>query len=325
MPDSADLPVKLKVSDLTKYFPVKQGLLQRTSAYIKAVDGVDFSIKAGQTLGLVGESGCGKSTIARLLLRLHIPDSGAIEFEGKDMADLSKDEMKKIRREIQIVFQDPYGSLNPRMTIGETIEDGLRILGLTAAERKLKIIQLLDLVGLFPYMAGRYPHQFSGGQRQRVGIARALSVNPSLLLLDEPIAALDVSIQAQIINLFSDLQSQMRLSYLFISHNLNVVGHVSHMVAVMYLGKIMEYAKTEVIFDNPMHPYTKALLSASPGPDPKYEAKYYLKGDVPSPVDPPSGCRFQLRCPLVELDCCREDIPMVRISSDHIVRCWKIP
>jgi len=324
MPDSADLPVKLKVSGLTKYFPVKQGLLQRTTAHIKAVDGIDFSIKAGQTLGLVGESGCGKSTIARLLLRLYIPDSGVIEFEGKDMADLSKNEMKEIRREIQIVFQDPYGSLNPRMTIGETIEEGLRILGLTAVERKIKTVQLLDLVGLSPYMAGRYPHQFSGGQRQRVGIARALSVNPSLLLLDEPISALDVSIQAQIINLFSDLQNQMGLSYLFISHDLNVVGHVSHMVAVMYLGKIMEYAKTETIFDNPMHPYTKALLSASPEPDPKHKAKCYLKGDVPSPINPPSGCRFQLRCPLVEPDCCKEEIPIAQISSDHMVRCRKI-
>ena len=322
MPDSA-VPDKLKVAGLTKYFPVKQGLLQRTTAYVKAVDGIDFSIKAGQTLGLVGESGCGKSTVARLILRLHIPNSGAIEFEGKNMADLSKNEMKGIRREIQIVFQDPYSSLNPRMTIGETIEEGLRILGLTAAEKKQKMIQLLDLVGLSPYMAGRYPHQFSGGQRQRVGIARALSVNPSLLLLDEPIAALDVSIQAQIINLFSDLQSQMGLSYLFISHDLNVVGHVSHMVAVMYLGKIMEYAKTEVIFDSPMHPYTKALLSASPEPNPKYKAAQYLKGDVPSPIDPPSGCRFQLRCPSVEPDCCGEDIPMMRISSDHMVRCWK--
>ena len=324
MSNSADLPEKLKVSGLTKYFPVQQGFLQRTTAYIKAVDGIDFSIKAGQTLGLVGESGCGKSTVARLLLRLHIPDSGSIEFEGENIAELSKNQMRGIRRKIQIVFQDPYGSLNPRMTIGETIEEGLLILGLTAAERKIKVAQLLDLVGLSPYMTGRYPHQFSGGQRQRVGIARALSVNPSLLLLDEPIAALDVSIQAQIINLFSDLQKQIGLSYLFISHDLNVVGHISHMVAVMYLGKIMEYAKTDVIFDNPMHPYTKALISSSPKPNPRYKIIHTLEGDVPSPINPLSGCRFQLRCPLVEPDCCKQDIPMTLVSSGHMVRCCKI-
>lgn len=314
----------LKVRGLKKYFPVRRGFLQRTKAWVKAVDGVDFEITKGQTLGLVGESGCGKSTVARLALRLLDPDSGYILYEGIDITRLSEKDMKPIRRQMQIVFQDPFGSLNPRMTIGQTVEEGLRVAGIRdRAERKERVSALLQMAGLSPEVADRYPHEFSGGQRQRVGIARALSVQPSLVLCDEPVSALDVSIQAQILNLLKELQEKLELTYLFISHDLNVVGYMSDWVAVMYLGHIMEYAPAEELFVRPLHPYTKALFDAAPKPGQQVELKP-LSGDVPSPIDPPPGCKFQGRCPLVEARCGREEIDLVEIDTNHFVRCWKV-
>ena len=314
----------LEVRGLKKYFPVRRGFLQRTKAWVKAVDGVDFEITKGQTLGLVGESGCGKSTVARLALRLLDPDSGYILYEGIDITRLSEKDMKPIRRQMQIVFQDPFGSLNPRMTIGQTVEEGLRVAGIRdRAERKERVSALLQMAGLSPEVADRYPHEFSGGQRQRVGIARALSVQPSLVLCDEPVSALDVSIQAQILNLLKELQEKLELTYLFISHDLNVVGYMSDWVAVMYLGHIMEYAPAEELFVRPLHPYTKALFDAAPRPGQQVELKP-LSGDVPSPIDPPPGCKFQGRCPLVEARCGREEIDLVEIDTNHFVRCWKV-
>ncbi|MBW1731823.1 MAG: ABC transporter ATP-binding protein [Deltaproteobacteria bacterium] len=314
----------LKVRGLKKYFPVRRGFLQRTKAWVKAVDGVDFEITKGQTLGLVGESGCGKSTVARLALRLLDPDSGYILYEGVDITRLSEKDMKPIRKQMQIVFQDPFGSLNPRMTIGQTVEEGLRVAGIRdRAERKERVSALLQMAGLSPEVADRYPHEFSGGQRQRVGIARALSVQPSLVLCDEPVSALDVSIQAQILNLLKELQEKLGLTYLFISHDLNVVGYMSDWVAVMYLGHIMEYAPAEELFVRPLHPYTKALFDAAPKPGQQVELKP-LSGDVPSPIDPPPGCKFQGRCPLVEARCGREEIDLVEIDTNHFVRCWKV-
>jgi len=278
----------------------------------------------GQTLGLVGESGCGKSTVARLALRLLDPDSGYILYEGVDITRLSEKDMKPIRKQMQIVFQDPFGSLNPRMTIGQTVEEGLRVAGIRdRAERKERVSALLQMAGLSPEVADRYPHEFSGGQRQRVGIARALSVQPSLVLCDEPVSALDVSIQAQILNLLKELQEKLGLTYLFISHDLNVVGYMSDWVAVMYLGHIMEYAPAEELFVRPLHPYTKALFDAAPKPGQQVELKP-LSGDVPSPIDPPPGCKFQGRCPLVEARCGREEIDLVEIDTNHFVRCWKV-
>ncbi|MCJ7809499.1 MAG: ATP-binding cassette domain-containing protein, partial [Desulfobulbaceae bacterium] len=258
----------LKVEDLKKYFPVRRGFFQKISAWVKAVDGVDFSIEQGSSLGLVGESGCGKSTVAKVILKLLEPEGGRLIFKGKDIASLSPKEMRPLRKEMQIIFQDPYSSLNPRMTIGQSIEEGLRGMGLTRKMRTDRRNQLLEMVGIASRAADRYPHEFSGGQRQRVGVARALSVDPSLIICDEPVSALDVSIQAQIINLLKDLQEQFDLSYLFISHDLNVVGYFSDRIAVMYLGRIMEYAEADELFKRPLHPYTSALLSAVPVPDP---------------------------------------------------------
>jgi len=276
-------------------------------------------------LSLVGESGCGKSTVAKVILRLIEPDEGKLIYKGNDIVNLSHKEMKPLRKEMQIVFQDPFGSLNPRMTVGQTIEEGLRGMGLSKGERRHRRDELLEMVGISPVSSDRYPHEFSGGQRQRVGVARALSVSPSLIICDEPVSALDVSIQAQIINLLKDLQDRLGLSYLFISHDLNVVGYLSDKVAVMYLGHIMEYANTEELFENPLHPYTLALLSAVPvvEPDKRFEPES-LSGDVPSPLDPPPGCKFQGRCPQVEERCREEEIGFVRVSEDHLVRCWKV-
>jgi oligopeptide/dipeptide ABC transporter ATP-binding protein len=318
--------VILKVQGLKKYFPVQRGFFQKIIGWIKAVDGVDFEIEAGKTMGLVGESGCGKSTIGRLLLKLMEPYDGTIIYRGEDITHLTQSEIQPLRTEMQIVFQDPFGSLNPRMTVGQSIEEGLRTLGtLSRTDREKRVEELLSMVGIAPAAADRYPHEFSGGQRQRIGIARALSVEPSLIVCDEPVSALDVSIQAQIINLLKSLQNRLGLSYLFIAHDLNVVGYISDMIAVMYLGHLMAYAPAEELFDNPRHPYTLALLSAVPTPDPddrhEYEA---LVGDVPSPFEPPPGCKFQGRCPLVE-DRCREgEIGYYQVSERHIVRCWKV-
>jgi oligopeptide/dipeptide ABC transporter ATP-binding protein len=320
-----DQNITLRVEGLKKYFPVRRGFFQRTTGWIKAVDGIDLEIESGKTLSLVGESGCGKSTAAKVILRLIEPDEGKLIYKGNDITNLSHKEMKHLRKEMQIVFQDPFGSLNPRMTVGQTIEEGLRGMGLSKGERRDRRDELLEMVGISAISSDRYPHEFSGGQRQRVGVARALSVSPSLVICDEPVSALDVSIQAQIINLLKDLQDRLGLSYLFISHDLNVVGYLSDKVAVMYLGHIMEYANTEELFETPLHPYTLALLSAVPvvEPDKRLELKS-LSGDVPSPLDPPPGCKFQGRCPQVEERCREEEIGFARVSEDHLVRCWKV-
>ena len=316
----------LKVNGLKKYFPVQRGFLQRVVGWIKAVDGVDFEIERGKTLGLVGESGCGKSTIARLILKLMEPSGGRIVYHGQDITSLSQHDVKPLRKEMQIIFQDPFGSLNPRMTAGQSIEEGLRTLGIHRHdERKGRGGVLLESVGIAPSAADRYPHEFSGGQRQRIGIARALSVEPSLIVCDEPVSALDVSIQAQVINLLRELQTNLGLSYLFIAHDLNVVGYMSDRIAVMYLGHIMAYAPAETLFNNPRHPYTLALLSAIPSPDPDDRHEHEeLAGDVPSPLDPPPGCKFQGRCPLVEDRCREKEIPFYEVGEGHQVRCWKV-
>jgi oligopeptide/dipeptide ABC transporter ATP-binding protein len=316
----------LTIEGLKKYFPVRRGFLQSVVGWIKAIDGVDLTIPQGKTLGLVGESGCGKSTIGRLILKLLEPDEGRIVYQSKDISGLSDEAMKPLRKEMQIIFQDPYGSLNPRMTVGQSIEEGLRTVGMRGhGERKQKVAQLLEMVRISPNAASFYPHQFSGGQRQRIGIARALGVDPSLIICDEPISALDVSIQSQIINLLKELQKKLGLSYLFISHDLNVVGYISDTIAVMYLGHIMEYAPAEVFYDNPMHPYSLALLSAIPSSEPgDRHTLASLAGDVPSPFNPPPGCKFQGRCPLVEARCRKGEIGLYTVREEHLVRCWKV-
>ena len=315
----------LRVEGLKKYFPVQRGFFQRTTGLIKAVDGIDLEIEQGTTLSLVGESGCGKSTVAKVILRLIEPDEGRIIYKGNDITNLSHKEMKHLRKEMQIVFQDPFGSLNPRMTVGQTVEEGLRNMGLSKRERRDRRDELLEMVGISAISSDRYPHEFSGGQRQRVGVARALSVSPSLIICDEPVSALDVSIQAQIINLLKDLQDRLGLSYLFISHDLNVVGYMSDKVAVMYLGHIMEYANAEEFFEAPLHPYTLALLSALPVVEPGRRLELEsLSGDVPSPLNPPPGCKFQGRCPKVEERCLKEEVGFVRVKENHLVRCWKM-
>jgi oligopeptide transport system ATP-binding protein len=316
----------LKVEGLKKYFSVRRGFFQGVVGWIKAVDGVDFEIYEGKTMGLVGESGCGKSTIARLILRLLDPDEGEIIYKGADISDISEAKIKPLRKEMQIIFQDPYGSLNPRMTVGQSIEEGLRTVAVKRqGERKARVANLLETVRMRPDAAGLYPHQFSGGQRQRIGIARALSVNPSLIICDEPVSALDVSIQSQIINLLKELQTTLGVSYLFISHDLNVVGYLSDAVAVMYLGHIMEYAPAEVLYDNPLHPYTLALLAAMPALEPgERHPLPALVGDVPTPFNPPPGCKFQGRCPLVEDRCRQGEIEMYEVGNGHTVRCWKV-
>lgn len=318
--------VLLHVEKLVKHFPIMRGVIfQKQVGCVHAVDGLSFDIHRGETLGLVGESGCGKSTTGRAILQLHKPTSGHVIFEGTDLVSLKPLELRKMRRKMQMIFQDPYASLNPRMTIGEIIGEPLRLHGL--ADRKgsnERVVELLKLVGLNPGYANRYPHEFSGGQRQRVGVARSLSLNPSLIVCDEPISALDVSIQAQVVNLLEDLQQQFNLTYLFIAHDLSMVRHISTRVAVMYLGWIVELASRDELYTHPLHPYTRALLSAVPIPDPDVEVnrkRIILEGDVPSPVNPPSGCRFRTRCPLAA-KICEDQVPEYReISSGHFVAC----
>ncbi len=317
----------LQVNDLKKYFPVRRGFLQRVAGWEKAVDGVSFNVEQGKTLGLVGESGCGKTTVARLILKLLEIDEGQIIFRGIDITDFKEKEMRPYRKEIQIVFQDPFGSLNPRMTIGQSIEEGLRIVDIpNARKRKEHLENLLKMVGMSPDSAGRYPHEFSGGQRQRIGIARALSVSPDLVICDEPISALDVSIQAQIINLLKDLQDQLGLSYLFISHDLNVVGYICDTICVMYKGKIMESAPADKIFENPLHPYTLSLLSAIPTAEPgkKLEIKWAGR-DLSDSLIHPFGCNLQGRCAFEEPRCREAEIDFEEVDEKHFVRCWKIP
>ena len=320
----------LEVRDLKMHFPVNSGILfQRKVADIKAVDGVSFTIRKGETLGLVGESGCGKTTTGRCILQLYKPTSGDIIFDGHDLGSLSGSQMRAMRRQMQVIFQDPYGSLNPRMTCGGIVGEPLTVHKLTSGrgEHRDKVAELLQIVGLNPYMADRYPHEFSGGQRQRIGIARALAVNPSFIVCDEPVSALDVSIQAQVINLLEELQDQFGLTYLFIAHDLSVVRHISDRVAVMYLGHIVEVADRIELYDNPLHPYTKALLSAVPIPDPVVESqreRIILTGDVPSPMNPPDGCVFHTRCPIM-IDDCKLWMPELReVSKDHWVACIRV-
>ncbi len=325
--DRRDGDVLLEVKNLKMYFPVTSGILfQRKVADIKAVDDVSFTIRRGETLGLVGESGCGKTTTGRCILQLYKPTAGDIIFEGQRLKELDGNAMRAMRRKMQIIFQDPYGSLNPRMTCGDIIGEPLIVHKLTAnkGEYRDRVAELLTTVGLNPYMADRYPHEFSGGQRQRIGIARALAVKPSFIVCDEPVSALDVSIQAQIINLLEELQEQFGLTYLFIAHDLSVVRHISDRVAVMYLGHIVEIADRKELYENPLHPYTKALLSAVPIPDPVVEAKrerIILTGDVPSPMNPPQGCVFHTRCPIVIDDCKLEMPPLEEVGPGHWVAC----
>ncbi|MEW6218219.1 MAG: oligopeptide/dipeptide ABC transporter ATP-binding protein [Thermodesulfobacteriota bacterium] len=314
----------LTVQGLKKYFPLRRGVLQRPAGWIKAVDGIDLAMAPGQTLGLVGESGCGKSTVGRLVLRLLPADGGRVLFQDQDLGRMPAGELRRLRRQMQIIFQDPYGSLNPRMTVGEAIEEGVRQEGGRGPERRARVAELLEMVGLPRAAAGRYPHEFSGGQRQRVGIARALSVRPRLIVCDEPVSALDVSIQSQIVNLLTDLQAELGLGYLFISHDLHVVGYLSHTLAVMYLGHIMEYGPCGAVFARPSHPYTRALLAAVPSVRPdEGRGLAVLPGEPPSPVDLPRGCRFQGRCPLVEARCRAGAIAAYAIGPGHWARCWK--
>jgi len=324
---SPDGDILLEVKNLKMYFPVSSGMLfQRTVAHIKAVDGVSFFVKRGETLGLVGESGCGKTTTGRCILQLYKPTEGQIIFEGQELTELSTRQMRTMRREMQVIFQDPYSSLNPRMTAGNIIGEPLVVHGLvhSKAEYRERVADLLQNVGLNPYMADRFPHEFSGGQRQRIGVARALSVSPKFIVADEPVSALDVSIQAQIINLLEDLQEQFNLTYLFIAHDLSVVRHISDRVGVMYLGHIVEMAERNEIYVNPVHPYTKALLSAVPIPDPVIDAqreRILLTGEVPSPLNPPSGCVFHPRCPIV-IDECSQVTPELReVAPEHWAAC----
>lgn len=322
-----DEKILVQVDDLFVYFPIRYGVLfDRHVGDVKAVDGVTFSINRGETLGLVGESGCGKTTTGRAILRLVEPTGGHVYFEGKDVGQLSARELRRLRRRMQMVFQDPYSSLDPRRNVANIVAEPLRVHGIsTGREVEGKVRELLDVVGLPKDSENRYPHEFSGGQRQRIGLARSLALNPDLIVADEPVSALDVSIQAQMINLLEELQDSFDLTYLFIAHDLAVVRHISDRIAVMYLGKVMEIAPADDLYLRPLHPYTKALLSAIPIPDPKVEARrerIILKGDLPSPVNPPAGCRFHTRCPWAQRERCPDEVPELRaLDSGHLAAC----
>jgi oligopeptide transport system ATP-binding protein len=313
----------LEVKNLKKYFPIKKGALSRTIGYVKAVDGVSFTLKRGETLGLVGESGCGKTTVGRSILRLIEPTSGQVIFNGQNMLALHREELRQVRASIQIIFQDPFSSLDPRMNAGQIIAEPIRNhMNISKMEIRNRVAYLMERVGLHPEQMRRYPHEFSGGQRQRIGIARALALNPSVIICDEPVSALDVSIQAQVINLLARLQEQMNLSYLFIAHDLSVVEHISNRVAVMYLGHIVELATDKELYQNPLHPYSQALLSAVPIPDPEFKRKkILLQGDVPSPINPPPGCTFHTRCAECKAICSRQEPQLRDVGDGHWVAC----
>jgi peptide/nickel transport system ATP-binding protein/oligopeptide transport system ATP-binding protein len=314
----------VEVQHLVKYFPVRAGLMQRVVNWVKAVDDVSFTVKKGETLGMVGESGCGKTTIGRSMLRLVEPTSGSVHYDDKDVLKLRGKDLKDVRRHMQIIFQDPYASLDPRVPIGESVMEGLHIHNIgTRQERYDLMLETLKKVGLEDYHARRYPHEFSGGQRQRIGIARALALRPNFIVCDEPVSALDVSIQSQVLNILKDLQKEFGLTYLFIAHNLSVVEHISDRVAVMYLGKMVELTTRDDLFKEPLHPYTKALMSAIPVPDPRLKrSREVLKGDVPSPLNPPKGCRFHPRCPIAEKICSEQEPEFREARPAHFVACW---